>query len=99
MVMIIDFSILGDDDRSLHYSNNFVVIPGGWSETSEKGNLIHLLVTNLHLRPFAPHFCKVFDGLKIDLSGLLEHLSRTFQVPLRFTFDATFLVEFGEVNI
>lgn len=63
------------------------------------GLSFHLLVTNLHLRPLAPHFCKVFNSLEIDLSGLFEHLSGAFQVPLRFTFHATFLVKFGEADV
>lgn len=56
-------------------------------------------MTNLHLRPFAPYFCKVFNSLEVNFGGLLEHLSRTFQVTLSFTFDAALLVEFGEVDV
>ena len=59
----------------------------------------HSLVTNLHFRPFTPHFRKVFNRLEINLGCLFEHLSSTFQVPLGFAFDATFLVEFSEVDV
>jgi hypothetical protein len=59
----------------------------------------HSLVANFHLRPFAPDFRKVFDGLEVNFGGLLEYLSRAFQVSLCFTFDATFLVKFGEVYV
>jgi len=58
-----------------------------------------LLVTNFHLCPFAPYFRKVLDGLEVNLGGLLEHLSCTFQVSFRLTFDTTFLVELGEVDV
>ena len=60
---------------------------------------LHLLVTNLHFRPFAPYFCEVFNGFEVDLGSLLEYLSRTFQVPLRFALYPTFLVEFSKVDV
>ena len=59
----------------------------------------HLLMAYFHLRPLAPYLRKVLNGPEVDLGSFLKHLSGAFQLPLCFTLDATFLVEFGEVDV
>ena len=56
-------------------------------------------MANLHFSPFAPYFCKVFNCFKVDLGSLLQDLPGAFQVTLCFSFDATFFIEFGKVDI
>ena len=56
-------------------------------------------MSDLHLRPFAPHFSQIVDVLKVDLRGLLENLARIVEVRLRFARRPALLVELREVDV
>ena len=56
-------------------------------------------MSNLHLRPFAPHLSKFVDCLEIDLCRLQEDFASVIDVLLRFTRCPAFLVELGEIDV
>ena len=78
MVMVVNFGVLGNDNRTLHHTNGFVVVAWEWSEILKQKILSHSLMAYFHLRPLTPNFCKILNSPEIDFGGLLEDLSCTF---------------------
>ena len=98
--MVVDLGVLGHSCRSLHNTDCFIIVTLERVNSSPDDILKNdVLVSKLHFSPLAPNLGKIFHGLEVDLSRLLQYLASTVEVLLRLTGCSTFFIEFGKVDI
>lgn len=99
LIVITDSAVFGNGSRTLHHTYSLVIVSSNSQQQERLQKLCNSLVSDFHFCPLAPHLGQILDSLEVDLRSFFENFSSTVQIFFSITFNATFLVKLGKVDI